>query len=202
VAGSPGHTEGNRPDAKVIPVDRIVIVGGLLAASLIVPGAGIAWATSATETVGGSRPAVTPAPADHWILSDPIPSREKIRAQRIAAKKAAEAAYRAQQAKFTPAYSKAYAKRFMVHHYGWGAGEYSALVQLWNLESGWDHHSDNPSSDAYGIPQALPGSKMASAGEDWRDDPRVQIRWGLRYIESTYGSPSAALAFHQSNNWY
>ena len=75
---------------------------------------------------------------------------------------------------------------------GWGGEQWGCLDQLWLHESGWDHHADNPSSDAYGIPQSLPGSKMASAGSDWATNPETQIRWGLDYIQDTYGTPCNA----------
>jgi hypothetical protein len=82
------------------------------------------------------------------------------------------------------------------------ASQWPALRTLWQKESGWRTNADNPTSDAYGIPQSLPGSKMASAGSDWKSNPATQIRWGLRYIKGRYGSPSKALAFHRANNWY
>jgi hypothetical protein len=86
--------------------------------------------------------------------------------------------------------------------FGFSTSEMSALSQLWENESGWDETAENSGSGAYGIPQALPGSKMASAGADWRTNPATQIRWGLGYIKERYGSPSAAWSFWQSNNWY
>lgn len=84
---------------------------------------------------------------------------------------------------------------------GWGAGEFSCLVNLWNRESGWNTHAYNPSG-AYGIPQALPGSKMATFGADWQNDYRVQIQWGLSYIKGSYGSPCGAWAHSNAYNWY
>ncbi|WP_055563599.1 hypothetical protein [Streptomyces atriruber] len=84
---------------------------------------------------------------------------------------------------------------------GWGS-HWSALEALWTRESGWRWNADNPSSDAYGIPQALPGSKMKSAGADWKTNPATQIKWGLGYIKSRYGNPSKANSFQQSHNWY
>jgi hypothetical protein len=78
----------------------------------------------------------------------------------------------------------------------------SPLVQMWDRESGWNPSADNPSSGAYGIPQALPASKMASAGADWQTNPTTQIKWGLGYIKATYGTPSAAWVFWQAHNWY
>jgi Transglycosylase SLT domain len=86
--------------------------------------------------------------------------------------------------------------------YGWGSSQLSCLTSLWNRESGWNYRATNRSSGAYGIPQSLPGSKMASAGADWRTNPATQIRWGLRYIASTYGSPCGAWAHSQSTGWY
>ena len=75
-------------------------------------------------------------------------------------------------------------------------------LALWTKESNWTVNADNPTSSAYGIPQALPGSKMASAGADWATNPATQIRWGLGYIQDRYGSPCSAWAHSQANNWY
>jgi hypothetical protein len=84
---------------------------------------------------------------------------------------------------------------------GW-AGQWGAFNSLVMAESGWNVHATNPSSGAYGIPQALPASKMASAGSDWRDNPATQLRWMMGYIAGRYGSPSAAWAHEQSFHWY
>lgn len=84
----------------------------------------------------------------------------------------------------------------------WSASEFGCLDSLWSRESGWSVTASNPSSGAYGIPQALPGSKMASAGPDWQTDAATQIRWGLGYIKSTYGSPCAAWPHEESTGWY
>lgn len=85
---------------------------------------------------------------------------------------------------------------------GWTGSEWNCLDALWHRESGWNHRADNPTSDAYGIPQSLPGSKMASAGADWATNPRTQIRWGLGYIAGRYGSPCGAWGHSQSVGWY
>ena len=92
---------------------------------------------------------------------------------------------------------KAYAKSLIA-----SGAQYRCLVLLWTRESGWNHLADNPSSDAYGIPQSLPGSKMASAGADWRTNPATQIRWGLGYIRASYGTPCEAWAHSQAVGWY
>lgn len=78
--------------------------------------------------------------------------------------------------------------------YGWTGKQWDCLDQLWLHESGWDHHADNPTSTAYGIPQALPGSKM---GAGWQNDPKVQIGWGLKYIKDRYSTPCGAWSFWQ-----
>jgi len=90
----------------------------------------------------------------------------------------------------------------MLGSYGWPSSQFGCLQQLWNAESGWNPQASNPSSGAYGIPQALPGSKMASAGADWQTNPATQIRWGLGYIKSMYGSPCGAWAHEQSTGSY
>jgi hypothetical protein len=76
------------------------------------------------------------------------------------------------------------------------------LERLWTKESGWNEHSSNGGSGAYGIPQALPGSKMATFGSDWHDNPATQIKWGLSYIKARYGDPCGAWSFFQGHNWY
>jgi len=92
--------------------------------------------------------------------------------------------------------------RAMVAARGWGSGQFSCLESLWERESGWNYRASNPSSGAYGIPQALPGGKMASAGSDWRTNPATQIRWGLSYIAERYGTPCGAWGHSQASGWY
>ncbi|HYN29492.1 MAG TPA: hypothetical protein VES95_06440 [Dermatophilaceae bacterium] len=96
------------------------------------------------------------------------------------------------------------AARELLDDFGFADSQWRCLDQLWMGESEWRHTADNPASSAYGIPQALPGRKMASAGSDWRTNPVTQIRWGLRYIEGSYGTPCAALDAWQSRSphWY
>ncbi|WP_200921689.1 hypothetical protein [Agromyces sp. Leaf222] len=89
-----------------------------------------------------------------------------------------------------------------VARYGWGDGQYQCLYSLWMRESSWRADAYNASSGAYGIPQSLPGSKMAAAGADWRTNAATQIEWGLSYISSRYGSPCAAWAHSEAVNWY
>ena len=90
----------------------------------------------------------------------------------------------------------------MVTARGWGSSEFDCLVALWNRESHWNVYSLNTSSGAYGIPQALPGNKMATAGADWATNPATQITWGLGYITARYGTPCGAWNHSQAKGWY
>lgn len=95
-----------------------------------------------------------------------------------------------------------YAHSLVIGSYGWSEDDFVALVNLWNKESGWDVYCYNSYSGATGIPQALPGNKMASEGADWATNGETQIRWGLKYIQGRYGSPSGAWGHFLSHNWY
>lgn len=97
--------------------------------------------------------------------------------------------------------AKAYAQSRM-SSYGWDDSQYACLVSLWTRESGWSYTATNSSSGAYGIPQALPGSKMASAGADWQTNSQTQIDWGLGYISSVYGTPCGAWQHSENTGWY
>ena len=121
-------------------------------------------------------------------------------AKAAAAKAAAARAAAAKAAH--PAGSPRQIARQMLGQFGWKASQFSCLEPLWYHESGWNPSAMNPSSGAYGIPQALQGSMMASAGADWKTNPATQIRWGLTYIHDRYGSPCGAWAHEQTANWY
>ena len=101
----------------------------------------------------------------------------------------------------SPMYNKRFAQAYMSSKYGWCGQQVSCLTTLWNRESGWRVNAHNPSG-AHGIPQALPGSKMAKFGKKWRTDPQVQIKWGLNYIKKRYGSPCNALGHSYRFGWY
>ncbi len=129
----------------------------------------------------------------------------RVRKERAAkAAAAARAARAAASRSTTRTYAgdpRGIARSMMASRYSWGGDQFSCLNSLWNRESGWNVHAANPSG-AYGIPQALPGSKMATAGGDWRDNPATQIAWGLSYVKSTYGTPCGAWSAFQSKGWY
>jgi hypothetical protein len=85
---------------------------------------------------------------------------------------------------------------------GWDMDEVGCLISLWDRESGWDESAYNEGSGAYGIPQSLPGDKMAANGDDWETNPATQIAWGLDYINGVYGSPCGAWSHSESTGWY
>lgn len=101
----------------------------------------------------------------------------------------------------TPAAEAQAIAKTQIAGYGWGEDEFNCLVSLWNKESGWSTTAGNPSG-AYGIPQALPGSKMAAFGDDWQTSASTQIAWGLSYISGRHSTPCGAWSHFQSNGWY
>jgi Transglycosylase SLT domain len=132
------------------------------------------------------------------------------RAAALAAQQAAQqAAQRAAQPPASPAPSSATPSgspqqiaMAMLGSFGWSSSQFGCLQSLWNRESGWNPSATNPTSGAYGITQALPGDKMASAGADWQTNPATQIRWGLGYIQQVYGSPCAAWSHEEAVGSY
>jgi hypothetical protein len=129
----------------------------------------------------------------------PRPSRQSV----IAARYRAPAAPAASPPAFSPAGSPQQIAAAMLGSFGWPMSQFGCLNSLWTRESGWNYQAENPSG-AYGIPQALPGSKMASAGPDWQTNPATQIRWGLTYIKDdpSYGSPCAAWDHEEAFGYY
>lgn len=132
----------------------------------------------------------TKAEADAKAKAD---REAKEAASRSAARDAGDFAV---QASYTVAQVKAIAQQMVP------ADQFQCFSKIINQESTWNYQAVNKSSGAYGLVQALPGSKMASAGADWRTNPATQIKWGLNYMENRYGSPCGAWNFHQANGWY
>jgi Transglycosylase SLT domain len=97
---------------------------------------------------------------------------------------------------------KEIARQILKNKFGYGSSQFNCFNNIIMRESKWDINATNPSSGAYGIPQALPGSKMASEGSDWRTNPATQIIWGIKYMKDRYGSPCAAWGFKSSHGWY
>lgn len=142
--------------------------------------------------------------AETAALQATLTAAQEKKAADDAAKAAAEqtaAAAAALAAANTPDGARATAREMAASRYGWGDDQFQCLSSLWNKESSWNYQAHNPSG-ATGIPQALPGSKMASAGGDWATNAATQIAWGLGYISSVYGTPCSAWGHSQSMNWY
>lgn len=118
-----------------------------------------------------------------------------------AAEAAAQAAAALAQAN-TPDGARATARQMAADRYGWGESQFSCLNSLWQKESGWNYQAYNAGSGATGIPQSLPGSKMATAGSDWQTVAATQISWGLDYIARAYGTPCGAWSHSQATDWY
>ncbi|MFR9674402.1 transglycosylase SLT domain-containing protein [Streptomyces sp. TR06-5] len=121
---------------------------------------------------------------------------EERREAEEAASRAAERSDFAIQASYSVSEVQSMARQIV------GADQFQCFSNIVDHESGWDYTASNPSSGAYGLVQALPGSKMATAGADWRTNPATQIEWGLNYMNDRYGSPCGAWDFWQANSWY
>ncbi len=130
------------------------------------------------------------------VLAEPVDEVIKVGTKEAPAEPAVPAV-----ASVTPGTARAIGLE-MVLARGWDEQQYACLDALWTRESNWRVNAQNSSSGAYGIPQALPGSKMAANGADWRTNARTQIDWGLDYITGRYGTPCGAWAFFGSHNWY
>ncbi len=97
---------------------------------------------------------------------------------------------------------KEIAREMAANKYGWGDDQFTCYNNIIMRESMWDTFADNPTSSAYGIPQALPGNRMASEGADWKTNPATQIKWGLKYVAERYGTPCSAWSFKAAHGWY
>lgn len=131
---------------------------------------------------------------------------ERAAAERAAAEQAAAEEAAAEEARrlgYTPgAKPKEIARQMAQNIYGWGSDQFTCYDNIIMRESEWIVTADNPTSSAYGIPQALPGKRMASEGADWETNPATQIKWGLKYVKERYGTPCKAWSFKRANGWY
>jgi hypothetical protein len=207
VSWAEAQCAGNAPDRGFslpsarffsrIPQPFILLsAASAIALAAAVPGPGTAAAAPvAGHPVTGTRPGRVPAlphrppPASFAISAVPAGSR---------APRYTVTAYTARPVSRAPRRIA----RAMLRRYHWAHWQFRFLNLLWDRESSWNPQAANPYSGAYGIPQAVPASKMASAGPDWRWSARTQIRWGLRYISGRYGSPFAAWWHERCYGWY
>jgi hypothetical protein len=173
--------------AVIAPTSAIVAANAAGVAPAAVSASSLAGAVTAAGASAVVATSGTTTPAPRTTTASRSTSRTAIAPYRVG----------------TKAYSKWFARTYMAKRFGWKSQrQYQCLVNLWKRESGWRHKAHNSSSGAHGIPQALPGSKMASAGPNWRSNPRTQIKWGLKYINGRYGSPCGAWSHWLNRHWY
>jgi hypothetical protein len=192
----PAHQGGSGAQAALVELSTPAVLAG---SSLSAPGGDLAVAmrdvTSQrrAEAAAAAKAGAVAAGAGRTLVDV---ARQQVKAE--AARKQAIADRVSRNVVRDP---RAYA-RMLVQQRGWSDSQFTCLNLLWNRESGWNYRAQNPSSGAYGIPQSLPGSKMASIASDWRTNPATQIKWGLKYIADRYGTPCGAWAHSESHGWY
>ncbi|MFN8167478.1 MAG: transglycosylase SLT domain-containing protein [Candidatus Nanopelagicales bacterium] len=171
--------------AVIAPTSAIVAANAAGTAPVSVSASTLAGAVTATGATAVTATTTTPAPRS--TTASRSTTRTAIAPYKVGTKK----------------YSKWFARTYMAKRYKWTSQrQWQCLVTMWNKESGWRHKAHNNGSGAHGIPQAVPGKKMASAGPNWRTNPRTQIKWGLKYIKGRYGTPCGAWSFWQNHRWY
>jgi hypothetical protein len=182
-------TTSSRTTRFVQPVLGVVVAAGLAgsigaisASQLAQPAAISAHAGPAAPGPRGISAGQRPATLDAFTaVSAKAAAHRRTRAQHLTPKQIA---------------------RQMFWRFRWRQWQFKYLNMLWSRESSWNVYASNPSSGAYGIPQAVPGAKMATAGPNWESNARTQIRWGLRYINSQYGTPWRAWQHELADGWY
>lgn len=150
----------------------------------------------------------TPGQASHVPVKATVVVPPRVIASAQQKSRAAERSAAAQRASRSQARAPLSARaaqdlgRSLAARRGWSGSQWRCLVTLWTRESDWRVTAKNASSGAYGIPQALPARKMATAGGDYRTSAATQIRWGLGYIAASYGTPCGALSDWDAKGWY
>jgi len=197
-------------------VRATVVLGGLAAAATGSVVAGGLVLDNGDSNVAAATVAAPTQQSPSRVAAAPVPVRRAVSVSRSSDRRAAtDPTKAAALAAAAPSQVQAIARTedaadsdpksiasALLGEFGWEGSQFGCLDSLWTRESGWNVHADNPSSSAYGIPQALPGAKMASAGPNWESNPVTQIRWGLGYIQSRYGSPCNAWGHSESHGWY
>lgn len=187
-----------------------------IATSVVVASTGLSVTAQAVAAERDPRTAaavtpVGPLPAEASVQFPAVPvgkrlaaveaKKHRLAARALRAGRAQERASRAATRTVSSDGARGIASSLAASRYGWGADQFSCLDSLWERESGWNVYASN-SSGAYGIPQALPGSKMGANGGNWRNDATTQITWGLSYIDGRYGDPCNAWDSFRAKGWY
>lgn len=207
-AAEPAEEMGSGSEALSIAIPRNATIPLAPGVAPVDPQRAFNAATAVAQFKAASVKAIEQAQAAERAQkarAEKAKREQAAKAKREQAAKAAGSARGSQTASRSAARTSGSPKaiaRSMVSARGWGAAQFRCLDNLWEKESNWRPTAANPSSGAYGIPQSLPGSKMASHGSDWRTNPATQIAWGLDYIAGRYGTPCSAWAHSRANNWY
>lgn len=172
--------------------------GALVALSPVIPAGDIAAAAPLSSV------SITDSPDDLAAYRQALLSKQTVAIEVTNATIKALHALRVQELGYEPATTdpREIARQIMANKYSWGEDQFRCYDSIIMRESRWIVSADNPHSSAYGIPQALPGKKMASFGADWRTNPATQIRWGLDYVHDRYGTPCRAWSFKRGHGWY
>jgi hypothetical protein len=176
----------------------LAVVGSLIALSPVIPAGDIAAAAPLSSFT------VIASTNDLAAYRQALMSKQAVAIEVTNATIQALHDQRVQQLGYEPATTdpRDIARQIMANKYSWGEDQFSCYNDIIMRESKWIVSADNPHSSAYGIPQALPGKKMASFGADWRTNPATQIRWGLDYVHDRYGTPCGAWSFKRGHGWY
>ena len=179
----------------------LAVLGTLVALSPMIPAGDLAQAASSnsSSTISIGDAANDLAAYRHALLSK---QSVGIEVQNATTKALYE--QRVQELGYEPSVTepREIARQIMLNKYSWDDAQFTCYDNIIMRESKWIVSADNPHSSAFGIPQALPGSKMSSFGADWRTNPVTQIRWGLDYVHDRYGTPCQAWSFKRGHGWY
>jgi hypothetical protein len=202
----PGRHRAERP--STVPGRRVTIAVSLMVTAALAVSVGVVGAQPSGETAYAAAADISLVPPDTspaFPVNRPLPVSRSFARSVVPFKKSQLALENGGQATksvdLTGQDPRTIAKAMLLK-FGFGSDQFTCLNTLWDRESHWRVNAHNASSGAYGIPQALPGSKMASAGADWQTNAATQIKWGLGYIKARYGSPCGALAHSNSVGWY
>ena len=207
-----GHAAPRASTGRTV-LRTATLTGGLASmATAVVVGGGVLSAGSPVMDAAGDLAAAAAGPSVATLSADDLAARARVplsRSDRRTSVDQDKAAALAQPQGQAMTGTESLAQedprtiaRALLAEFGFSSDQFSCLDSLWMSESGWRVTADNPNSSAYGIPQALHGSKMSTAGADWATNPITQIRWGLGYIQDRYGSPCSAWSFKQGRGWY
>jgi hypothetical protein len=210
MASAPTHRQvsrgSRRPAVRILALLTIVLLAaGCAPLEPTASEAPTARSDEPTRTTEAPIPTSTKAPVQRTGAAARVPRRVIMqqlakRAERIAASMAS-ASPEVLPTDVDPDSNRGLGYHLMLQ-FGFAADQWQYLDALWQRESGWNHLAKNASSGAYGIPQSLPGSKMADVAPDWRTNPETQITWGLAYIAARYDNPQGAWGHSQRFGWY